>query len=56
MLMVLGQDILPGHWHALMTVWAGQAGKDVYVEKPVSHSRKGRRMVEAARKYERIVQ
>lgn len=47
----------PNHWHSLMTVWACQAGKDVYVEKPVSHSIwEGRKMVEAARKYKRIVQ
>ncbi len=47
----------PNHWHALQTIWACQAGKDVYVEKPVSHTiREGRLMVEAARKYERIVQ
>jgi predicted dehydrogenase len=47
----------PNHWHALMTIWACQAGKDVYVEKPVSHNvTEGRRMVEAARKYNRIVQ
>jgi predicted dehydrogenase len=47
----------PDHWHALMTVMACQAGKDVYVEKPVSHNVvEGRRMVEAARKYNRIVQ
>jgi predicted dehydrogenase len=47
----------PNHWHALATVWACQAGKDVYVEKPVSHNvSEGRRMVEAARRYERIVQ
>lgn len=47
----------PDHWHALATVWACQAGKDVYVEKPASHNPvEGRRMVEAARKYERIVQ
>src|SRR5262249_16503767 len=47
----------PDHWHALATVWACQAGKDVYVEKPISHNLvEGRRMVEAARKYERIVQ
>ncbi|HUS92397.1 MAG TPA: Gfo/Idh/MocA family oxidoreductase [Phycisphaerae bacterium] len=46
----------PNHWHALMCVWACQAGKDVYVEKPVSHGIwEGRRMVEAARKYGRIV-
>jgi len=47
----------PDHWHALMTVWACQAGKDVYVEKPVSHNvSEGRKMVQAARKYDRIVQ
>jgi predicted dehydrogenase len=47
----------PNHWHALATIWACQAGKDVYVEKPVSHNvSEGRRTVEAARKYERIVQ
>ncbi len=47
----------PNHWHALATVWACQAGKDVYVEKPASHSIwEGRKMVEAARKYKRIVQ
>ncbi|MDX2037841.1 MAG: Gfo/Idh/MocA family oxidoreductase [Isosphaeraceae bacterium] len=45
------------HWHALATVWAVQAGKDVYVEKPVSHNFvEGRKMVEAARKYGKIVQ
>lgn len=47
----------PDHWHALATVWACQAGKDVYVEKPVSHNPvEGKRMIEAARKYNRIVQ
>jgi len=47
----------PNHWHALATIWACQAGKDVYVEKPGSHNvYEGRKMVEAARKYERIVQ
>ncbi len=47
----------PDHWHALMTVWACQAGKDVYVEKPVSHNvSEGRKMVQAAEKYDRIVQ
>jgi predicted dehydrogenase len=47
----------PNHWHVLATVWACQAGKDVYVEKPASHNIwEGRRAVEAARKYERIVQ
>ena len=47
----------PNHWHALAAVWACQAGKDVYVEKPVSHNiSEGRKIVEAARKYDRIVQ
>ncbi len=47
----------PNHWHALATVWACQAGKDVYVEKPVCHNLwEGGKMVEAARKYGRIVQ
>ena len=47
----------PDHWHALVAVWACQAGKDVYVEKPLCHNLwEGRKMVEAARKYERIVQ
>lgn len=47
----------PNHWHALQTIWACQAGKDVYVEKPVSHTiEEGRKMVEAARKYNRVVQ
>jgi predicted dehydrogenase len=47
----------PNHWHALITIMACQAGKDVYVEKPVSHTiLEGRRMVEAARKYGRVVQ
>jgi hypothetical protein len=47
----------PDHWHALMTVWACQAGKDVYVEKPVSHNIwEGRQMVIAAQKYGRMVQ
>jgi predicted dehydrogenase len=47
----------PNHWHALITVWACQASKDVYVEKPCSHNvREGRLAVEAARKYNRIVQ
>lgn len=45
------------HWHALATIWACQAGKDVYVEKPGSHNIwEGRKMVEATRKYDRIVQ
>ena len=47
----------PNHWHSLVTVWACQAGKDVYVEKPVSHNVwEGRQAVVAARKYKRIVQ
>jgi predicted dehydrogenase len=47
----------PQHWHALATVWACQAGKDVYVEKCISHSiYEGQKMIEAAMKYERIVQ
>ncbi|MFO0808133.1 MAG: Gfo/Idh/MocA family oxidoreductase [Gemmataceae bacterium] len=47
----------PDHWHALATIWACQAGKHVYVEKPVSHNLiEGRRMVQAARKYNRVVQ
>ena len=47
----------PNHWHALATIWACQAGKHVYVEKPVSYNIfEGRKMVEASRKYDRIVQ
>jgi predicted dehydrogenase len=47
----------PNHWHALITIWACQAGKDVYVEKPCSHNvHEGRIAVEAARRYNRIVQ
>jgi len=47
----------PNHWHALVSIWAMQAGKDVYVEKPVSHNvSEGRRMVEVARKYGKICQ
>jgi predicted dehydrogenase len=47
----------PNHWHALATIWACQAGKDVYVEKPASHNVfEGGQMVKAARKYNRIVQ
>jgi predicted dehydrogenase len=47
----------PNHWHALAAIWAIQAGKDVYVEKPVSHNVwEGRQIVNAARKYKKIVQ
>jgi len=47
----------PNHWHALSTIWACQAGKDVYVEKPASHNIfESRQMVAAARKYTRMVQ
>ncbi|MCU0880317.1 MAG: Gfo/Idh/MocA family oxidoreductase [Pirellulaceae bacterium] len=47
----------PNHWHSLMTIWACQAGKDVYVEKPISHNVfEGRKCVEAAKKYNRVVQ
>lgn len=46
----------PNHWHALVAIWACQAGKDVYVQKPACHNIfEGRKMVEAARKYDRIV-
>jgi len=46
----------PDHWHALATIWACQAGKHVYVEKPTSHNIwEGRKMIEAARKYNRVV-
>ena len=45
------------HWHSLITVWACQAGKDVYVEKPISHNVfEGRKCVEAAAKYRCVVQ
>lgn len=47
----------PDHWHSPLTIFACQAGKDVYVEKPLSHNvREGRLAVESARKYGRIVQ
>ena len=48
---------LPNHWHALATIWACQAGKDVYVEKPATHNLfEARQVVKAARKYNRMVQ
>ena len=47
----------PNHWHSLAAIWAMQAGKDVYVEKPVSHNiSEGRRDVQAAAKHDRICQ
>jgi predicted dehydrogenase len=47
----------PNHWHSLATIWACQAGKDVYVEKPCSHNLfEGHKCLDAARKYKRIVQ
>ena len=47
----------PNHWHSLATIWACQAGKDVYCEKPASYNIfEGRQMVAAARKYSRMVQ
>lgn len=47
----------PNHWHAPVTVWACEAGKDVYVEKPCCHTVwEGRQMINAAKKYNRIVQ
>ena len=49
--------VTPNHWHALATIWACQAGKHVYVEKPASYNiLEGRKMVEAARKYNLRVQ
>ncbi len=56
-----GIDILtcatPNHWHALMGVWAMQAGQDVYIEKPISHNiHEGRALVAAAKKYGRMFQ
>ncbi len=46
----------PDHWHALQAIWACQAGKDVYLEKPVSWCvSEGRKVVQAARKYNRVV-
>ena len=47
----------PNHWHTIMAIWACQAGKDVYVEKPCSHNLwEGRQLVLAAARYNRIVQ
>jgi predicted dehydrogenase len=47
----------PHHWHALIAIWAMQAGKDVYIEKPCSHNLwEGKQLVRAAAKYNRIVQ
>jgi predicted dehydrogenase len=47
----------PNHWHSLIAIWAIQAGKDVYVQKPVSHNVfEGRQIVNAARKYNKMVQ
>jgi len=47
----------PNHWHALIAIWAMQAGKDVYVEKPCSHNLwEGKQLVKAATKYNRMVQ
>jgi predicted dehydrogenase len=49
--------VTPDHWHAIMTIMAIRHGKDVYCEKPVSHTiEEGRAIVEAANKYQRIVQ
>lgn len=46
----------PDHWHSLAAIWACQSGKDVYVEKPVCHNLfEGRRLIDAARKYNRVV-
>jgi predicted dehydrogenase len=47
----------PNHWHTLAAIWAMQAGKDVYVEKPGTHNLfEGKKLIEAARKYKRVVQ
>src|ERR1700722_15412723 len=48
---------VPNHWHALATIWACQAGKDVYIEKPACYNVfEGQQMIAAARKYNRMVQ
>jgi predicted dehydrogenase len=48
---------IPDHWHALATIWACQAGKHVYIEKPISHNiHEGRKMIEAGQKYNVRVQ
>jgi predicted dehydrogenase len=48
---------VPNHWHALATIWACQAGKDVYIEKPACYNVfEGQQMIAAARKYARMVQ
>ena len=47
----------PNHWHSLAAIWALQAGKHVYVEKPISHNvLEGRKLIEAAHKYGKVVQ
>jgi len=47
----------PNHWHSLMAIWACQAGKDVYVEKPCSHNLwEGKQLVAASQRYSRMVQ
>ncbi len=47
----------PNHWHSLATIWACQAGKDVFVEKPMTHNiYEGRKVLDAVKKYNRIVQ
>jgi len=47
----------PNHWHSLAGIWAMQAGKDAYIEKPISHNVwEGRQVVKTARKYKRICQ
>ncbi len=47
----------PNHWHSLATIWGCQAGKDVYVEKPMTHNIfEGQKVVEAVKKYGRVVQ